>query len=84
MEINVDQTKLAKALSIVSKVATSSRGTLPILSNVLIRVIDARATLTTTNLDMAVVDFLPTSSSKNGEIGDEWCGCYGFSRITRG
>lgn len=68
MEINVDQTKLAKALSIVSKVATSSRGTLPILSNVLIRVVDSKVTLTTTNLDMAVVDFLPTSSSKDGEI----------------
>lgn len=68
MEITVDQSKLAKALAIVSKVATSSRTTLPILSNVLIKVLNGKVTLTTTNLDMAVVDYLPTSSSKNGEI----------------
>lgn len=68
MEINVDQGKLAKALVIVSKVATGSRGTLPILNNVLLKVVNAKVTLTTTNLDMAVVDFLPTISSKNGEI----------------
>ncbi len=68
MEINVDQSKLAKALAIVSKVATSSKGTLPILNNVLIKVVNGKVTLTTTNLDMAVVDYLPTSSSKNGEI----------------
>ena len=68
MEINVDQSKLAKALSVVSRVATGSKTTLPILSNVLIRVLDGKVTLTTTNLDMAVVDYLPTSSSKNGEI----------------
>ena len=66
MEINVDQGKLAKALVIVSKVATGSRGTLPILNNVLLEVVNAKVTLTTTNLDMAVVDFLPTISSKNG------------------
>jgi DNA polymerase-3 subunit beta len=68
MEINVDQSKLSKALSVVSKVATSGKTTLPILSNVLIKAKDGKVTLTTTNLDMAVVDYLPTSSSKNGEI----------------
>ena len=68
MEINVDQSKLSKALSVVSKIATNSKNTLPILNNVLIRVIDSKVTLTTTNLDMAVVDYLPTSKSKNGEI----------------
>ena len=68
MEINVDQNKLTKALSVVSKVATSSKTTLPILSNVLIKAKKNKVTLTTTNLDMAVVDFLPTSSSKDGEI----------------
>jgi len=68
MEINVDQSKLAKALAVVSKVATNGKTTLPILNNVLIRVLDSKVTLTTTNLDMAVVDYLPTSKSKNGEI----------------
>ena len=68
MEINVDQSKLAKALAVVSKVATNGRSTLPILNNVLIRASDSKVTLTTTNLDMAVIDYLPTSKSKNGEI----------------
>jgi DNA polymerase-3 subunit beta len=68
MEINVDQSILKKALSVVSKVATSGKTTLPILSNVLIKVVNSKVTLTTTNLDMAIVDYLPTSSSKNGEI----------------
>ena len=68
MEINIDQSKLAKALSIVSKVATGSKGTLPILNNVLIKVLKGKVTLTTTNLDMAIVDYIPTLSSKDGEI----------------
>ena len=68
MEINIDQSKLAKALAIVSKVATSSKGTLPILNNVLIKAINNKVTLTTTNLDMAIVEYLPTSSKKNGEV----------------
>lgn len=68
MEIRVSQDKLAKALNNVSRVAAGSRATLPILSNVLIRVSDGKVTLTTTNLDMAVVDFLPAAESKNGVI----------------
>lgn len=67
MEIEVTQEKLAKALNTVSRVAVG-RVTLPILNNVLIRVDAKKATLTTTNLDMAVVDFLPVSKSKNGVV----------------
>ena len=55
MEIKVIQEKLAKALNTVSRVATS-KITLPILNNVLIRVDNKKVSLTTTNLDMAVVD----------------------------
>lgn len=68
MEIKVKQEKIAKALNNVSRVAAGARATLPILSNVLIRVSDDKVTLTTTNLDMAVVDFLPVEASKNGVI----------------
>ena len=68
MEIEVEQSKLAKALSAVSRVAAGARTTLPVLSNVLIRVNKKKTTLTTTNLDMAVEDFLPTSSSKDGVV----------------
>lgn len=68
MEIKVEQSKLAKALSNVSQVAAGSRSTLPILSNVLIKVDGGKATLTTTNLDLAVVTYLPTISTQDGEI----------------
>ena len=68
MEIEVEQNKLAKALNIVSRVAAGARATLPVLNNVLIRVNEKKVTLTTTNLDMAVVDYLPTSASKDGAI----------------
>ncbi len=68
MEIEIIQEKLAKALNIVSRVAAGVKTTLPILNNVLIRVDEGKVSLTTTNLDMAVVDYLPTSKSKNGVI----------------
>lgn len=68
MEIKVSQDKLAKALNNVSKVAAGSRASLPILNNVLIRASDGGVTLTTTNLDMAIVDYLPAEDGKNGVI----------------
>ena len=68
MEIEVDSGKLAKALNVVSRVAVGSKATLPILNNVLIRVDSGKVSLTTTNLDMAVVDYLPVSASKDGVV----------------
>ena len=67
MEIEVTQTKLSKALNNVSRIAIG-RVTLPVLNNVLIRVDDNKVSLITTNLDMAIVDYLPVSNSKNGVI----------------
>ena len=67
MEIEVSQSKLAKALNNVSRIATG-KVTLPVLNNVLIRVEDNKVSLVTTNLDMAIVDFLPVSDSKDGVI----------------
>ncbi len=68
MEIKILQEKLAKALNHVSKVVAGGRATLPILNNVLIRVDDKKVSLTTTNLDMAVVDYLSVIDSKNGVV----------------
>lgn len=68
MEIKILQEKLAKALGAVSRVAAGSRATLPILNNVLISVRDKKVSLTTTNLDMAVVSYLPSTQSKDGVI----------------
>lgn len=68
MEIEVEQAKLAKALNAVSRVAAGARATLPVLNNVLIKVTKKQATLTTTNLDMGVVDYLPTSKAVDGVV----------------
>ncbi|MBR3322049.1 DNA polymerase III subunit beta [Candidatus Saccharibacteria bacterium] len=67
MKIKVTQAKLSRALNNVSRIAIG-KVTLPILNNVLIRVNDKKVSLITTNLDMAVVDFLPVSNSENGVI----------------
>ncbi|MBQ3318462.1 DNA polymerase III subunit beta [Candidatus Saccharibacteria bacterium] len=68
MKIVVEQEKLAKALNNVSRIVAGGKTTLPILNNVLIRVDAGKATLTTTNLDMAVVDYLPVIESVDGVI----------------
>lgn len=67
MKITVTQEKLSKALANISRIAIG-RATLPILNNILIRVDDKKVSLITTNLDMAIIDFLPVSSSENGVI----------------
>ncbi len=68
MEIKIAQEKLSKALNSVSRVAAGARTALPILNNVLIRVDDNKVSLTTTNLDMAVMSYLPVAESKNGVV----------------
>lgn len=67
MKIKVTQEKLSKALNNVSRIAIG-KVTLPILNNVLIRVEKKKVSLITTNLDMAVIDFLPVSSSEDGVV----------------
>ena len=67
MKITVTQEKLNKALSNVSRIAIG-KATLPILNNILIRVDSKKVSLITTNLDMAIIDFLPVSSSEDGVI----------------
>lgn len=67
MKIQVTQEKLSKALNNVSRVAIG-KVTLPILNNVLIRVDNRKVSLVTTNLDMAVIDFLPVSDSEDGVV----------------
>ena len=67
MKIKVTQEKLSKALNNVSRIAVG-KVTLPILNNVLIRVDNKKVSLITTNLDLAVIDYLPVSSSEDGVI----------------
>ena len=68
MEIEVSQEKLARALNIVSRVAVGAKSTLPILSNVLIKVDGGKVSFITTNLDMAVVDYVPVINAKDGTV----------------
>ncbi len=67
MKIKVTQEKLSKALNNISRIAVG-KVTLPILNNVLIRVDGKKVSLITTNLDMAIIDFLPVSSSEDGVV----------------
>lgn len=67
MEIEVSQEKLSKALNNVSRIAVG-KVTLPVLNNVLIRVENNKVSLITTNLDMAIVDYLPVSNAKDGVV----------------
>ncbi len=68
MEVEVLQERLAKALSVVSRVAASTKAGLPILSNVLLRAEDKQLTLTATNLELATVEYVNAKIIKNGTI----------------
>lgn len=70
MELEINQSKLNKILSVVSRVAGGGIGApmLPILSNVLIRVKGQEAAFVTTNLEMAIVEKVQVKNSKDGEI----------------
>lgn len=68
MEIEVLQDRLAKALSVVSRVAASTKAGLPILSNVLLRAEENQLTLTATNMELATVEYVNASAKKSGTI----------------
>ncbi len=67
MELQVTQENLSKALNTVARVA-SGRSTLPILSNVLLRVIDNRLSISATNLDIAITQYLGAKVIKPGSL----------------
>ena len=67
MKLQVTQENLHKALSSVGRVA-SGRGTLPILSNVLIKTIGNRLSIAATNLDIAITHFIGSKVSDEGAI----------------
>ncbi len=67
MELQVTQENINKALSSVSRVA-STRGTLPILSNILIKTIGTRVSFSATNLDIAITHNIGAKVKKEGSI----------------
>jgi len=67
MKLTVTQENLSRALSTVSRVA-SSRASLPILSNVLLKTSKNRLTVAATNLDIAITETIGAKVSKEGSI----------------
>lgn len=67
MKLQVTQENLSKALGNVSRVA-NTRGTLPILSNVLLKTVDNRLSIAATNLDIAITHYIGSKVSKEGAI----------------
>lgn len=67
MKLQVTQENLNRALSNVARVA-SSRGALPILSNVLIKTVDNRVCVAATNLNIAITHYIGSKVSQKGSI----------------
>ncbi len=67
MKLQVTQENLTKALQTVGRVA-STRGTLPILANVVIKTIGTRVAIAATNLDIAMTQYIGSKVSQEGSI----------------
>lgn len=67
MKLQVTQENLTRALNSVAKVA-NSRGTLPILSNVLLKTVDKRLSIAATNLDIAITHYIGSKVAEEGSI----------------
>lgn len=65
MKINVERGALLKALGHVQSVV-ERRNTIPILSNVLIQAAKGKLTLTATDLDIEIVESIPSDVLRNG------------------
>ncbi len=67
MKLQVTQENLNKALNSVARVA-NSRGTLPILANVLVKTSNNRLSLSATNLDIAITHYIGAKVGEEGSI----------------
>lgn len=67
MKLQVTQENLNRALSNVARVA-STRNTLPILSNILLKTIDNRVCIAATNLNIAITHYIGSKVSEPGAI----------------
>ncbi|HET9681164.1 MAG TPA: DNA polymerase III subunit beta [Candidatus Limnocylindrales bacterium] len=65
MKLSVRQENLARGLTVVSR-AVSTRSTLPVLANVLLRTEDGGLRLTTTNLEIGLVYWVPAKVETDG------------------
>jgi len=67
MQLQVTQENLNKALGTVGRVA-NSRGTLPVLANVLIKTVNNRLSIAATNLDIAITHYIGAKVAEDGAI----------------
>lgn len=67
MKLQVTQENLNKALGTVARVA-STRNTLPVLANVLIKTVNNRVSISATNLDIAITQYIGAKVSEEGSI----------------
>lgn len=67
MKLQVTQENLAKALNLVARVA-NARNTLPILSNVLLKTVSNRLSVSATNLDIGITHFVGGKIEQEGAI----------------
>lgn len=67
MRLQVTQENLSRALNNVARIATT-RNTLPILSNVLIKTVDNRVCIAATNLNIAITNYIGSKVSESGSI----------------
>ncbi len=65
MKLSVMQENLARGLAVVSR-AVSTRGTLPVLANVLLRTEDGGLKLTATNLEIGITYWVPGKIETDG------------------
>jgi DNA polymerase-3 subunit beta len=67
MQLQVTQENLNKALGMVARVA-NTRGTLPVLANVLIKTVNNRLSIAATNLDIAITHYIGAKVASEGAI----------------
>ena len=67
MKLSVMQENLARGPQVVSR-AVSSRSTLPVLANVLLRTEDAGLKLTATNLEIGITSWVPGKIDAEGSL----------------
>ncbi|HEX2142403.1 MAG TPA: DNA polymerase III subunit beta, partial [Candidatus Limnocylindria bacterium] len=67
MNVSVMQENLARGLAVVSR-AVSTRATLPVLANVLLKTENAGLKLTATNLEIGITCWVPGKVEGEGDI----------------
>jgi DNA polymerase-3 subunit beta len=68
MELTIQRDRFSRALNAVSRIASTTRTTLPVLSNVLLRAEGDELVLTTTNLELAIIERVNAKIKKPGTI----------------